>query len=68
MFQSSDHVDDPLWTQSNRFVSFMSWGGDLIEAFQYLKGSYNKDGEILFTKAHSDWTRGNGFKMRVHLG
>ncbi|PKU47143.1 rna-directed dna polymerase from mobile element jockey- hypothetical protein [Limosa lapponica baueri] len=39
-----------------------SWG-DLIVAFQYLRGVYRKDGEILFTKACSDRTRGNGFKL-----
>ena len=35
--------------------------GDLIVAFQYLKGAYKKDGERRFTKACSDRTRGNGF-------
>ena len=38
--------------------------GDLIAAFQYLKGAYKKDGERLFTKACSDRTRGNGFKLK----
>jgi len=33
--------------------------GDLIAAFQYLKGVYRKDGEGLFTRA-----RGNGFKLK----
>ena len=33
-------------------------------AVQYSKGSYKKDGERLFTKACSDWTRGNGFKLK----
>ncbi|PKU32189.1 hypothetical protein llap_17506 [Limosa lapponica baueri] len=37
--------------------------GDLIAAFQYLRGAYRKDGEILFPKACSDRTRGNGFKL-----
>ncbi|GAB0207010.1 hypothetical protein GRJ2_003166600 [Grus japonensis] len=32
--------------------------GDLIAAFQYLKGTYRKDGEC------SDRTRGNGFKLK----
>ena len=31
--------------------------GDLIAAFQYLKGAYKKAGEGL-------WTRGNGFKLK----
>ncbi|GAB0190554.1 formin-1 [Grus japonensis] len=37
---------------------------DLIVAFQYIKGAYKKDGERLFTKACSDRTRGNGFKLK----
>jgi len=36
----------------------------LIVAFQYLKGAYRKDGENLFSKACSDRTRSNGFKLR----
>ena len=32
--------------------------------FQYMKGTYKKDGERLFTKACSDRTRGNGFKLK----
>jgi len=38
--------------------------GDLIEAFQYLKGSCRKEGENLFSKACCDRTRSNGFKLR----
>ena len=38
--------------------------GDLTAAFQYLKGAYRKDGENLFSKACSDRTRGNGFKLK----
>ncbi|GAB0179360.1 hypothetical protein GRJ2_000401300 [Grus japonensis] len=38
--------------------------GDLIAAFQYLKGAYRKSGEGLFTKAWSDRTRSNGFKLK----
>jgi len=38
--------------------------GDLIAAFQYLKGAYRKDGENLFSKACCDRTRSNGFKLR----
>ena len=32
-------------------------------AFQYLKGSYGKDGEGLFMRACSNKMRGNGFKL-----
>jgi len=39
--------------------------GDLIGAFQYLKGPYRKDGEGLFTRVCSDMTRGNGCKLKA---
>ena len=35
--------------------------GDLIVAFQYLKGAYKQEGERLFTRVDSGRTRGNGF-------
>ena len=38
--------------------------GDLIVAFQYIKGAYTKDGERLFIKVCSNRTRGNGFKPK----
>jgi len=38
--------------------------GDLIAAFQYLKGAYRMDGEGLFTRVCSDRTRGKGCKLK----
>ena len=38
--------------------------GDLVAAFQYLKGDYSKDGGNLYSKACCDRTRGNGFKLK----
>ena len=38
--------------------------GDLIVAFQYLKGAYKQEGEQLFTRVDRDRTKGNGFKLR----
>lgn len=33
-------------------------------AFQYVKDAYKKDGEKLFTRACSDRTGGNAFKLK----
>ena len=38
--------------------------GDLIVAFQYLKGTYKQEGEWLFPSVYSDRTNGNGLKLR----
>jgi len=38
--------------------------GDLIAAFQYLKGAYRKAGDGLFTSVCSDRTSGNSFKLK----
>ena len=35
----------------------------MIAAFQYLKGSYRKEGDRLFSRVCCDRTRGNGFKL-----
>ncbi|PKU46233.1 hypothetical protein llap_3457 [Limosa lapponica baueri] len=37
--------------------------GDLITAYQYLKGAYRRAREGLFTRKCSDRTRDNGFKL-----
>jgi len=38
--------------------------GDLIAAFHYLKEAYKEPGERLLTRACSDRTRGNGFRLQ----
>ena len=38
--------------------------GDMTAAVQYLKRAYRKDGDRLFSRACSDRTRGDGFKMK----
>ena len=38
--------------------------GDLIAAFQYLKGAYKQEGTQLFTRVDNGRTRRNGFKFR----
>jgi len=40
--------------------------GDLMVAFQYVKGACKRAGEGLFTGAWNDGTRGNGFKLKEH--
>ena len=38
--------------------------GDPIEAFQYLKGAYRRDGEGLFVRGCRDRMRGSSFKLK----
>ena len=38
--------------------------GDLIVAFQYLRGACKQEGEWLFTRVDRDRSRGNGFRLR----
>jgi len=38
--------------------------GDLIAAFQYLKAACNEDGGRLFSRACSNRTRGNDFRLK----
>jgi len=38
--------------------------GDLTEAFQFLKGSYKKEGDRFFSGICCDRARGNGFKLK----
>jgi len=35
-----------------------------MEAFQYLKGAYKRDGDRLFSRACCNRTRDNGFKLK----
>ena len=38
--------------------------GDLIAAFQYLRGAYKQEGSKLFERVDNSRTRGNGFKLK----
>ena len=38
--------------------------GDLIVPFLFLKGSYKKEGDGLFTPVDNDRTKGNGLKLK----
>lgn len=39
--------------------------GDLIEAFQYIKGGYKKEEDRHFSRVCGDRKKGNGFKLKV---
>ena len=45
-------------------VDFCNHKDMTTNSFQYLKGAYKKDGNRLFSKACSDRTRGDGFKLK----
>jgi len=38
--------------------------GDLVAAFQYLKGAYKQEGRQLTEMVDNSRTRGNGFKLK----
>jgi len=38
--------------------------GDLIAAFQYLKGAYKKDGDRFFNRVFCNRTKGNRFNIK----
>ncbi|KAK4824143.1 hypothetical protein QYF61_011221 [Mycteria americana] len=66
MIRGLEHLsrEDTL-TELGLFSLEKRWlQGDLTAAFQYLKRAYKKAGEVLFIRACSDRTRGNGFKLK----
>ena len=60
MIHGMEHLsyEDRLREEKRRLQS------DLIAAFQYLKGSYRKEGNRLFSQVCGNRTRGNGFKLK----
>ena len=66
MIRGLDYLsyEDRLKTLSLFSLEKRRLRGDLIAAFQYLKGAYKIDGEGHFIRKCSARTRGNGFKLK----
>lgn len=47
------------------FIEKRKLWGNLVEAFEYLKEAFKKEGEGLFIRADSDRTRDNSFKEKA---
>ena len=66
MIQGMEHLSygDRLREQGLFSLEKRRLRGDLIAAFQYLKGAYKQEGSQLFERVDNSRTRGNGFKLK----
>jgi len=66
MIQGMEHLsyDDRLRDLGLLSLEKRRLWGDLIAAFQYLKGSYRKEGDRLFSRVCGDRTSGKVFKLK----
>ncbi|MEQ5146200.1 hypothetical protein ABN231_18045, partial [Proteus mirabilis] len=66
MIQGTVHLsnEDRLRELEKRRLEKRRLQGDLIAAFQYLKGSYRKEEDRVFSWVCDNRTWGNGFKLK----
>ena len=66
MIRGMEHLSYEDWLRELGLFSLEKrrLRGHPVAAFQYLKGAYKKDGDRLFSRAFSDRTSGNGFKLQ----
>ena len=55
MIQGLEHLSYEERLRELRLFSLEKAEGDLIAAYQYLKGAYRKEGDGLFSKACCEW-------------
>jgi len=64
MIQGPEHFCCEETLSELGLFSLEKTAGDLVAAFQYLKGACRKDGKNTFSRACCNRTRSNGFKLR----
>ena len=66
MIQGMEHIsyEDRLKVLGLFSLEKRRHQGNLRAAFRYLKRSYRKEGDRLFSRVCGDRTRGNGFKLK----
>jgi len=66
MIRGLEHLSCEEWRRELGLLSLEKrrmWG-EILMAFQYLKGAYKKDGDKLISRTCCERTRCNGFKLQ----